>query len=200
MKFTTNEGCNISFAEQIIIDILTEKSIKFEREVTFDGLINPRTKQPLRYDFFIPEMNLIIEYDGKASHASSDVKYRDKIKNEFAANNKIKLVRISGINNIHAFFNGNYWSKKAKQKCKPIHTSKNKKRGVNSGIAQKSSIKAVLNRRKDFEPEKINEIAPSNKKIYFGDNVFSLDEKDTLPKPKNRTKFEIKYKAGLRYS
>lgn len=58
----------------------------------------------LRYDFYLPDHNLLIEYDGKQHDKwiegwiteENFVKqqYHDKLKNKYAKNNNIKLIRI----------------------------------------------------------------------------------------------------------
>lgn len=47
------------------------------------------------YDFYIPKMNLLIEYDSEYWHGFEDVKIRDKEKTEYANNNGYKLLRIN---------------------------------------------------------------------------------------------------------
>lgn len=114
MNYTTYPNCKPSFAEELIINILNSRNIEFDREVSFEGLINPATQQPLRYDFYIPHFNIIIEYDGIESHASNEVKARDNIKNNFAKKHRIKLIRISGINYISTFFDSKQWCNQVK--------------------------------------------------------------------------------------
>lgn len=96
--------------EAIIINGFKANQIKFHREVSFDGLVNPSTGCLLRYDFYLPEHNLIVEYDGKSYHGSKKVKERDEIKNRFAELNGINLIRISGGEKyIKAFFKTENW-------------------------------------------------------------------------------------------
>jgi very-short-patch-repair endonuclease len=112
MQYTTYPNNEPSHSERLIMKHLESERIKFEREVNFTGLVNPLTNAPLRYDFYIPQFNLIIEYDGVKYHASIDVKDRDRIKDNFAKRNKIDIVRISGIRNISAFFASSRWKNK----------------------------------------------------------------------------------------
>jgi len=94
--------CNESKGEKKINEILDNNNIKFEREKSFDGC---RNKYPLRYDFYLPEYNLLIEYDGKQHFepvsafggikSFNEIIKNDNIKNHFARNNNIKLLRIS---------------------------------------------------------------------------------------------------------
>lgn len=93
-------GCTRSFGEQEIRKYLLSHNIEYIQEKTFENCKNPKTNALLRFDFYIPSLNLCIEYDGQ--HHSIDykntlkeVQYRDKIKNKFCSSNKIQLVRIS---------------------------------------------------------------------------------------------------------
>ncbi len=88
-----------------ILDIL---ELKYETEKTFKGCKN---KNLLRFDIYIPQLNLCIEYDGiqhfKPTNFSNKMSYEktivefdkllinDKIKNDFCFINKINIIRIS---------------------------------------------------------------------------------------------------------
>lgn len=104
MYFTTANKIKASPTESIIGKGLVARKIKFAREVMFDGLINPKTGFKLRYDFYLPDKNMVVEYDGKKFHEDEDVRERDLIKNRFAKDNGIKLVRLSGLKSIDTFF------------------------------------------------------------------------------------------------
>lgn len=97
-----------SCGEKIIALFLDKFNILYEREKSFKGCINPKTKASLRYDFFLPTYNLCIEFDGrqhffpskdfygaKASHEFCKQLYRDGIKTQFCNNNNINLLRIN---------------------------------------------------------------------------------------------------------
>lgn len=98
-----NEFNGVSIGERRIAELLKEWGIGFEREMTFYGCVNPKTKKELRFDFYIPSYNLLLEYDGrqhyklvgnqKAEELFSQMD-RDKIKNLWCENNGIRLVRI----------------------------------------------------------------------------------------------------------
>jgi ferredoxin-like protein FixX len=99
--------CKASNGERKIRQILNQLQIKFEEQKSF---INCKNKYPLRFDFFLPEQNILIEYDGehhfKPIYRSSKdtdktavdrfkyIKHCDKIKNNYALKNKIGLIRI----------------------------------------------------------------------------------------------------------
>lgn len=124
MQYKTYPECTPSFAEEKIISKLNKRKIAFDREVSFTGLVNPITGQPLRYDFYIPAFNLIIEYDGVESHSTPDVKERDAFKDKFAKDHNIGLIRISGIGNIDKYFNSPKWLNL--QPRQPKHKKKQK--------------------------------------------------------------------------
>jgi very-short-patch-repair endonuclease len=97
------KGCpfcskSISNGELAILRFLENKNIKYERQKTFENCL---FIEKLKFDFFIPELNTCIEFDGeqhflKRSRFYEEVnEKRDLIKNEFCNTNKIKLIRIS---------------------------------------------------------------------------------------------------------
>ena len=60
-------GCkaHLSKGEEKIKTILTKNNINFETQKTFNDLINPKTNCKLKFDFFLPDYNIIIEYNGE---------------------------------------------------------------------------------------------------------------------------------------
>lgn len=107
--------CNSSSGENKIRKELNNSGIVFEEQVTMDGCISKRS---LRFDFFIPDLNLVIEYDGqqhfepvdfsgrgceKALEVYNDTIMRDKIKNNYCKTHGIRLIRIpfTEYENIH---------------------------------------------------------------------------------------------------
>lgn len=93
---------DIRYSEKYVSDYLKSKSITFETEKTFDDLINPKTGRKLRYDFFIPELNMVIETHGvqhykpiehwQGKEGYEEQVYRDRIKEEYLIENKIKYI------------------------------------------------------------------------------------------------------------
>lgn len=81
-----------SVAEKIIIKFFKTNNVKFFREVSFRGF--GIAAMPYRFDFYLPQFNLIIEYDG-AHHLKEKVHERDVLKNNFCKTNHIKLVRLN---------------------------------------------------------------------------------------------------------
>lgn len=95
--------CNLSKGENKIEQILQDNNIKFERQKTFD---NCRNINLLRFDFYLPEFDILIEYDGIQHYKykeSSDwntkenfkkTKINDSIKNKWCIDNSKALIRI----------------------------------------------------------------------------------------------------------
>lgn len=100
-------SCNESKMEAKIRKWLQSNGIRFVGQKVFSDCRNPLTNFPLRFDFYVPSANLLIEYDGKQHSmpipigkykiTPDDVKqtqYRDKLKTEYAKRRGIKLLRI----------------------------------------------------------------------------------------------------------
>lgn len=93
--------CNQSKTVILIESLLKENNIPYETEKTFPNLVG-KNKIPLRYDFYLPTLNRLIEFDGIQHYKErtyfkdslEDIQKRDLIKNKYALNNKIDLVRI----------------------------------------------------------------------------------------------------------
>ena len=96
--------CNVSGGEETIMYALDKLGIDYIKEKTFDDLINPESGVKLRYDFYVPSHNLLIEYDGR-QHVDQDsfnkshdkfasYQARDEIKDNYANMHGIKLVRV----------------------------------------------------------------------------------------------------------
>jgi len=94
-----------SKASELLKRLLTQINIDFELEKKFTDCKNPMTEQYLRFDFYIEKLNLLIEIDGEqhfipvnrfgGEESLKTTKYRDYIKDKFAYENKIKLIRVS---------------------------------------------------------------------------------------------------------
>lgn len=97
---TLSCGClKTSYGAQQIEKFLIQLKISYEKEKTFPTLKNPKTGKSLRFDFYLPILNTVIEYDGeqhfKESPILKEYQYRDNIKNQWCKNNNIRLIRIS---------------------------------------------------------------------------------------------------------
>jgi very-short-patch-repair endonuclease len=102
--------CKQSKGEDKVKLYLESNKIKFQQQKTFKNCINPNTNYKLRYDFYLPEHNLLIEFDGIQHFRPStfngkidkeqtlklfeQTKFTDNIKNNYARENNIRLLRI----------------------------------------------------------------------------------------------------------
>jgi very-short-patch-repair endonuclease len=101
----------ISRGEKRIQQCFDKHNIEYEREKRFDGLCGTTKNSRLRYDFFLPEYNMLLEYDGeqhfypvrtkgRIDESTAIIKHKatkvnDKKKNKYAKQNGYKLLRIS---------------------------------------------------------------------------------------------------------
>lgn len=97
--------CNMesieSKGEKEVEKILKKFKIKYNKQHTFEDC---KYKKYLPFDFYLPDFNIIIEYDGEyhfeiIEHFGGfnkfiDTKIRDTIKNIYCKDNNIKLIRI----------------------------------------------------------------------------------------------------------
>lgn len=93
--------CNNPKGEVIINKILKSLKIKYEYQKTFDDL---RDSQPLSYDFYIPDQNILIEYQGIQHYQPIDYfggndrfktqQKHDKMKADYAKGNGYKLIAV----------------------------------------------------------------------------------------------------------
>lgn len=100
-------GCLKSQYEQLIRQILENNNIHFEAEKIFSEC---RAERCLPFDFYIPEINLLVEMQGEQHYkpvifwgAEAGLKKRqeyDRIKEEFCIQNGYKLLKIAYNENI----------------------------------------------------------------------------------------------------
>ena len=93
--------CKDSKGEKIIKIFLDENNIKYIKQKRFKDC---RNKYPLPFDYYLPNENILIEYDGILHYKPIEYfggekefelrKYLDSIKDEYCINNNIKLIRI----------------------------------------------------------------------------------------------------------
>jgi len=91
--------CKKSKGENLIESILKNLNIRFTRQKTFDDCKNKRN---LAFDFFLPDFNICIEYNGKQHYHIIEYyggiksleyyKIRDRIKKDYCSKHKIKLI------------------------------------------------------------------------------------------------------------
>ena len=104
--------CNDSKGEKTIRKWLTEHNITYNSQKRFDDCCD---KTSLPFDFYLPDYNCCIEYDGKQHYEAiewfggqSAFKYtqkHDKIKTDYCKKNNIKLLRIPYFKNIEEELN-----------------------------------------------------------------------------------------------
>lgn len=97
--------CKSSKGENKVLKWLIDNNIKFTSQHRFN---NCRNKRPLPFDFYLPDHNICIEYDGEQhfkpvrfKNMKKDIssiyertKFHDNIKTKFCEDNDIKLLRI----------------------------------------------------------------------------------------------------------
>lgn len=98
--------CIESKGEIFVGKILKSLNIIFDRQKKFEDCkgLNKKRCRRLPFDFYLPQYNSIVEYDGKQHFQPIDlyggeegfkrVQIYDKIKNEYCLNNNIKMIRI----------------------------------------------------------------------------------------------------------
>ena len=98
-------SCRESKGELKTSEILTKYKIKFIRQKRFIDCTNKPTKGircvTLPFDFYLPTLNTIIEYDGQQHYVPvwgeesfKNLQKLDKIRNQYCKKNGIKLIRI----------------------------------------------------------------------------------------------------------
>ena len=101
---TTSCGCiRESHGETRIREILSQNNIIFENQKKFPDLKGDKN-YPLKYDFYLPQYNCLIEYDGEQHFKPIEKwggkegfikrKYYDTLKNNYAHNHNIYIIRI----------------------------------------------------------------------------------------------------------
>lgn len=93
--------CRESKGEKDILKYLDKHDIKYIRQYRYEDCKDTRT---LPFDFYLPDYNTCIEYDGELHYKTIDFyggdeelkkqQCRDNIKTHYCKNNNIKLIRI----------------------------------------------------------------------------------------------------------
>lgn len=102
---TVSCGCIKSRGEERIVKILIDLQISFVRQKWFNDCRNPKTNNVLYFDFYLPDYNICIEYDGEQHFKPNNrgwnnekhftkIKKLDKIKNVYCQERNIPLIRI----------------------------------------------------------------------------------------------------------
>ena len=100
-------SCRTSKGENEIQSFLIENNIDYKKEYKFKNCVNLKV---LRFDFYLPDYNLCVEFDGiqhfkSIPHFGGDKAFKqvvinDTIKNAYCKSNNINLLRISYKDNI----------------------------------------------------------------------------------------------------
>jgi very-short-patch-repair endonuclease len=100
--FGTNPKANMSWGEKRINDYLQRKGIEYVWQKRFKDC---KDKNALPFDFYLPEYNLIVEFDGE-QHYKPRIKFgghdkfritqkHDQIKNQYCKDHGIKIIRLT---------------------------------------------------------------------------------------------------------
>lgn len=99
--------CHESIGERLVALWLNDKNISYIQEKRFDDC---RDNKTLPFDFYLPDYNAVIEYQGKQHYESIDyfggndnlkyTQYHDKIKSDYCKQNNIRLLCIRYDENI----------------------------------------------------------------------------------------------------
>lgn len=94
-------ACKESVGEANIRRFLTENDITFESQKSFKGLV---LVKPLSYDFYLPNHNVLIEFQGVQHYQPVDLfggeegfkkqRIKDELKRRYAKENGLKLIEI----------------------------------------------------------------------------------------------------------
>ena len=96
--------CTKSRGHKKIALFLEENNIFFKEEERLEGCVNPKTGYKLIFDFYLPEQNICIEYDGEqhftplkmwcSVKSFEKLQKRDLIKTTYCLDKNIRLIRI----------------------------------------------------------------------------------------------------------
>lgn len=97
--------CRASKGERKVEQYLIENNIKYIRQYKFNDCRGK--KRSLSFDFYLPDWNILIEYDGEYHYIArkhhdnqlgmiklKEYQQRDKIKDDYCLKNNIRLIRI----------------------------------------------------------------------------------------------------------
>ena len=102
---TSSCGCLNSKGEMKISQILQENSMEFKKQKTYKDLRTTSKFGIPKFDFYIPDGNYLIEFDGKQHYEANNkgwndlnnlkkTQERDMVKNEYCKRKSIPLIRI----------------------------------------------------------------------------------------------------------
>lgn len=108
-----HSGCNKSLGEERTETYLKNNGYNYICQYRFDDCVRKERSMP--FDFYLPDLNIAIEYDGiqhykpvmtfGGEEAFAELKLNDNFKTEYCQKNNIKLIRIpyTEYNNISEF-------------------------------------------------------------------------------------------------
>lgn len=95
-------SCKSSLGVKLIENFLSKNNIKYVREYKFEDC---RYKRALPFDFYLPKLNTLIEFDGEQHFRAlkhwggekqlREIQLRDSIKDEYCLEKNINLIRIT---------------------------------------------------------------------------------------------------------
>lgn len=103
---TTSCGCKaFSKGEEKITNLLKDNNIDFQTQKTFDNCRFLDTNMLARFDFYLPQFNTILEYDGEQHfrigrgyydniNKFKKIQEHDNYKNQWCKENNISIIRI----------------------------------------------------------------------------------------------------------
>nr|DAN11163.1 MAG TPA: restriction enzyme [Herelleviridae sp.] len=93
--------CSSSRGEKSLVEYFIKKGIKYETQKSYPDLKNERR---LYFDFYLPELNTVIEYNGKQHYEPIEFfgggedfrkqEKNDRVKKEYARKNSIRYLEI----------------------------------------------------------------------------------------------------------
>ena len=95
---------HVSKGERVIQNFLDSRKIGYVREKRFDDLLGSTANSRLRFDFWIPIFNMLIEYDGE--HHFMPVRTKGRISQEQAISNHQSTIINDQKKNEYAFLHG----------------------------------------------------------------------------------------------
>ena len=114
-------GCQIckeSKGEKLVRRYLLKEGYTFDPQYTFDGCVGISGRK-LPFDFYLPELNICIEYDGRQHYEPIKIFggklgyeeriVNDKIKNDYCNSHGIKLIRIPYFDNVDKVLKNELW-------------------------------------------------------------------------------------------
>ncbi len=101
---TSSCGCKCSLGEEKVYNVLKENNFKVESQYTFNDCKSSKYNAILKFDFYLPDYNCCIEYQGQQHYGytsgwnnKNNFEHRqelDEDKRQYCKKHNIKLVEI----------------------------------------------------------------------------------------------------------